>query len=100
MISCHFYSHGIHLHHLPRAGIWDDSFRWTWGAAILLYVYWMVGWEDFVTNLEYLFQLPPKLLLPWVCFTGGGGVGCMMSKKYYFFKRQIDFEDTKVNCKK
>lgn len=58
---------------LAWAGIWDDSFRWTWGAAILLYMYWMVGWEDFVTNLKYLFQLPPKLLFPWVCFTGGGG---------------------------
>lgn len=61
------------------------SFRWTWGAAILLYMYRMVGWEAFVafvTNLEYLFQLPPKLLLPWVCFPWGRGVDCMMSKKY------------------
>lgn len=61
------------------------SFRWIWGAAILLYMYRMVGWEafvTFVTNLEYLFQLPPKLLLSWVCFPWGREVDCLMSKKY------------------
>lgn len=72
------YSRGIHLHHLPGATIWDNAFRWTWGAGFLLYMYRIMGWEVFVTNNEYLFQLPPKLRLPWVCFTWGRGMDCMI----------------------
>lgn len=72
------YSRGIHLHHLPGATIWDSAFRWTWGAGFLLYMYRIMGWEVFVTNNEYLFQLPPKLRLPWVCFTWGRGMDCMI----------------------
>lgn len=53
------------------------SFRWTWGAAILLYMC-IGGWAEkplspFVMNLEYLFQLPPKVHLPWVCFPSRRG---------------------------
>lgn len=83
-------SHGIRLCHLLRVRIRNlDQVNLRGRHFVMRVQEGVLG--AFVMDLEYLlvFQLPP-----YYSFPGVGG--CMVSKKYSFFKRPINFKNTKL----